>query len=513
MRFLQVRPGEGNRLLWLGAIGIAYAAATSLGDTVAQSVFVTRVGAASLPRMFLLKGVLDVVAAALYMPLTRGRSTARVWRAALAIYVLTVVAARALMSGGGTVSAYALYIGHECAWTILTIHWGVFILDAFDASQARRLFPLLFTAARLGGIIAGVLLDVLARPVGALNLLFFAAGFAALAAALSLVGRRVGAGQSMTGMRAMTAPPDQSRLDDDDGDSDASASAAGSVAWPWTGWRSAARSPLLRAIAMSTAAMVLVRYGLRMVSIDQISVAFFHDEDRVAGFLGWFTALANAAGALLGMLVVPRILARLGVGFANLFYAAITACAYGALLIAPSLASAVVARFVNMQFKDALKTPLSTLFYGAEIPPRRPLARAFIFGLIIPAATFATAGIFEAAKSPGLTRVAWIGLGAAVLFVAACAVQNRRWRRAMVDLLAWKLDRVPAPAAADLERARQALVPHETHAGDRLDMIAHGMASPDARTRAVAEEVLAETIERDQAHALFQNLQRDVDEA
>ena len=59
---LHVRPGEAGRLVWLGVIGIAYAAATSLGDSIAQSVFVTRVGAESLPRMFLVKGALDVLA-------------------------------------------------------------------------------------------------------------------------------------------------------------------------------------------------------------------------------------------------------------------------------------------------------------------------------------------------------------------------------------------------------------------------------------------------------------------
>jgi hypothetical protein len=502
MQLLQLRPGEAGRLVWLGAIGVAYAAATSLGDDIAQSVFVTRVGAESLPRMFLFKGALDVLAAALYLPLTRRRSTPRVWRVAIAIYVFTLIAARVAVDGGGVVSAYALYIGHECAWTILTIHWGVFILDAFDASQARRLFPVLFTAARLGGMAAGATLDALARPVGAVNLLLFAAGFAVIAGVLSLFGRRAGAGESLTAIRAMTEPPDRSRVDDEPVDAP-DAPAARPAAWLWTGWARALSSPLVRAIAMSTAAMVLVRYGLSMVSIDQVSTAFDHDEDRVAGFLGRFGVVANAAGALLGVLVVPRLLQRFGVGFANLAYAMITVCAYGGLLMVPGLWSAVLARFINVQFKDALKTPLSTLFYGAEPPHGRALARALVFGAIIPAATVVTAAVFELA--PSLSGVAWIGLGAALLFTIACALQNRRWRARMAELLAWKLGRTPAPDAAALDRARQALAPHragDTRADtiDRIDRIAEGLASPDARTRAVAEEVLAETIPRRRAH-------------
>ena len=192
---LHVRPGEGRRVLWLGAISVAYAAATSLGDDIAQSVFVARVGAHDLPRMFLIKGLLDVAAAALYLPLTRGRSPSSVWRVVLMIYMAAVLGAWALAGGGGVVSAYALYVAHECAWTMLTIHWGVFILDAFDASQARRLFPLLFTAARLGDMASGATLHLFAVRVGAINLLLAAVAFAGLGGRALSIGsayRRLG---------------------------------------------------------------------------------------------------------------------------------------------------------------------------------------------------------------------------------------------------------------------------------------------------------------------------------
>jgi hypothetical protein len=328
-----------------------------------------------------------------------------------------------------------------------------------------------------------------------------AAGFAVIAGVLSLFGRRAGAGESLTALRVMTEPPDRSRADDEPVDSPDPQPSAG---WLWTGWGRAISSPLVRAIAMSTAAMVLVRYGLSMVSIDQVSTAFADDEDRVAGFLGKFGVMANAAGALLGVLVVPRLLQRFGVGLANLAYAVITVAAYGGLLMVPGLLSAVLARFVNVQFKDALKTPLSTLFYGAEPPHRRALARALVFGAVIPAATVLTAMIFELA--PSLWGVAWIGLGAALLFTIACALQNRRWRARMAELLAWKLCRTPAPETAALDRARQALAAYRAGdapgdaPGETIDRIALGLASPDPRTRAVAEEVLAETIPRRRAH-------------
>ena len=510
---LHVRPGEWRRVVWLSTISVAYAAATSLGDDIAQSVFVTRAGADALPRMFLFKGALDVAAAALYLPLTRKRSPGAVWRIALCIYMATLLAARVIAAGEGIVSAYALYVAHECVWTILTIHWGVFILDAFNASQARRLFPLLFTAARLGDIASGMTLHFLAVRVGAIDLLLVSVVFAGLAAGISLFGRKRldEASDSMPAM--MAESPDESAADEEL--TVVSLPEVQSEVAPTllAGWRRAASSPLVRIIAVSTAAMVLVRYGLRMVSIDEISQAFYEDEDMVAGFLGWFGAWANLLGAILGVLVVPKLLARFGVGVANVAYAVATVMAYGLLLLAPSLGSATAARFCNVQLKNSLKTPLSTLFYGAEPPANRVQARAFIFGAVIPLATLFTAATFELASHRDLVLVAVIGMAVAVIFTVACAVQNRRWRVRLGELLAWKLSRAPAPDSERLEAAREALAPFRDSAraggaapvvdlSARLDQIARALASSDDRLRAVGEELLAETIPRARAHAI-----------
>ena len=522
-RILHLRAGEGQRILWLAGISVAYAAATALGDDVAQSVFVARAGASALPRMFLFKGLLDVLAAALYLPLTRNRGPGRVWRVSLGIYMVTVLGGRLLASDGSVFSAYALYVVHECAWTILTIHWGVFILAALDASQARRLFPLLFTAARLGDIAAGTTLHLLAVRVGAINLLVVSVGFAGLAAVISLLRqRRTGDPSASTSLPRLTEAPDRYAVDEETDEVPVSALDPVSLpdsdrpdsgptrSTPATGmratWNRAVASPLVRIIALSTATMVLVRYGLHMVSIDEISRAFDNNEDLVAGFLGWFGAWANACGAVLGVLVVPRILSRFGVGVANVTYAIGTVLAYGLVLIFPTLGTAAAARFTNMQLKNALKTPLSTLFYGAEPPSGRAPARAFVFGIAIPAATLVTAGVFEVAGRRDLALVGGIGLVTAIAFTIACLVQNRRWRARLRELLTWKLARSEAPDPVRLRAVRQVLEPHLS--SGRLEEIVRALASRDRRMRAVAEEVLAETIPRARAHASIRALTR-----
>ncbi len=501
LRLLHVRPGEGGKLARVAAIGAAYVAATAIGNDVAESIFVTRVGPQSLPVVFLAKGLLDILAAALYLPLARGRSERAVWVAAISLYAAVVIGGRAIVAGGGDASAYALFIGHEAAWTILTIHWGVYLLDVFDASQARRLFPLLFTTARVGGILAGLLVGLLATPVGAANLLLFGAALAAAAGALAVARPDAPSVSPAASLRMEAAAPE-----DDPGDRDDGAEAATGLL---ATWRRAAASPLVRAIALSTAAMVLLRYGLQMIALGEINRAMDGDNARVASFLGLFGAVANGAGILVGVLIVPRLLSRLGVGVANVLYALGTVVAYALLLVWPSLATAAVARGVRVQLKDALKTPLSTLFYGAEPPAQRAGARSFIFGAAIPIATVLAAGALEAGRrgATNLAAVAWGGLGVAVLFVAASAVQNRRWRARMIELLDLELARAPAASPAAVATARARLVDAGTPepAADRL---ARGLACANPRVSAVAEELLAETLPRRRAHALAAALRR-----
>ncbi len=475
-----IRPGEGWRLAWVAAIGFAFYAASALGDDVAEALFLSRVGVDALPARWALNAALDVGAAAVYLRLSHARSPGAVLRVALGIYIAAVVGGRVLLSAfGGDVPAYVLYLGHETARTILVIHWGVFVLHAFDASQARRLFPLLFTAANGARIAAGSALSVLVGHIGAPDVLWVCAVLAAIAIPLSL-SRRGAVSEAI----APALPDDHGAdvvADDDAAPPDAQAT-----------WREAVRSPLVRAIALSTAAMVIVRLGLQLAALDAIQSAFDGDEVMIAAFLGEFTAIASAVSVAIGLFLVPGVLSRFGPRAANIAYAVCTVGAYAALLIAPSLPVAAGAKFVREHFKDALKTPLSALFYGAEPPHLRAPARAVIFGRVIPAATIVASLAFKAAT--GAVAVASIGLVAAVVFAVACSWQNRAWLARLRGLLAWKLTRAPAPADADVATTRALIAPLDD------DDIARGLAASDPRIRAIAEEVLAETIPRADAH-------------
>jgi hypothetical protein len=470
---LQLQPGEERRALSLWAIGLLYAIATGVGESVAQSIFIARLDAARLAQMILVKGIFDVAASALYLPLTRGKSSARVLELALAIYAGTILLGRLALFEPGALPAYALSIGHECAWTILTIHWGVYILDVFDAEAARRLFPVVFTASCAGRLIGGAALQQLARPFGAANLLFLAAGAAVLGIVIAARTRRTD---------HHTEVEDSPTADTLRAASLTRLRAALVVSWS---------SPLVRAIAWSTALMVFAREGLRILGLDVVSSSYARDADRMAAFLGTYAVIANLAAIGLGLFVTPRILRRAGIGVVNVGYAVAATVAYGTILLVPSLGAAVAARFVQTELKDAVKTPLSALFYGAERPDRRAHARAFVFGVVIPISTVVTSIVFQTATSyGGIRMLVGVGLAAAVAFVAASAWQQRAWRARLAELLAWKLERRPVEGAAPL--------PDDLLHDDRpaVTLAWQGLHSEDARTRSVAAEVLAENVPR-----------------
>ncbi len=457
--------------MWLCALSLCYYCAVTIGDTVAQSVFVSRLGVGALPNIFLLKAGIDIISGFLYLPLTQGRSPRRIWQVLLSFYVLVVGIGWWTSSGGGSdFGAYMLYAGHEVAWTLAVIHWGIFLLDIFNPAESRKLFPVLFGVGRLGALLGGLIVGSLAMPLGANNLLWIAIGLALVSIFAST---RLGvAGPSKTPASSVA----QARRD-------------------------AFASPLVRLIALSTATMVMLRYGLRMVSLDEIRSAFDHDKDQVAAFLGLFSVVGNALAFVLGLYIVPRILARLGVGAANLAYAGSTVFAFLLTWLFPGLATASAARFVEMPLKHSLKTPLSVLFYGAEEPRIRIAARSVIFGIAIPVATV-IAGLSFRELRTHLGLISILGVATSVAYLGICAWQNRAYQRRLEHLLALELGETTAPQALEEQWRRRLKEMAPALADEPLALTARAFAADSEALRALALVMLSEQLPHHLASAI-----------
>jgi hypothetical protein len=407
-RMLNLEPQETGKLAFLWLLYLLFTAASQLGDGVNQALFLKRVGVEYLPYMFVVKAVLDVVMAVVYVPLAARLGHPRTLKL---ILIVAGVGALALWlpARQDLGFSYPLLYGFlEAVVTLLKIHWGVLLLDCYSQEAARRAFPLIYTGARVGAIAGGLILGPLARPLGPPNLLPICGGLYLATAGLALgVDRHVRSGDM-----------DERTL--------ARESAAGRVTHLRRGLSIGLRVPLLRAIALSTAAMVLCRYGLRYLYSAAFAGAF--GEAELAAFYGLYMAAANGLSILVQALVTSRLLVHAGVTLTNLLYAGCVLGVYLSLGFWPGLVAAVVARLMENELKAAIKTPLSNLFYGALPADQRAAGRAFNLGLIVP--IFTVIASLVLATAAGVRAIPWWGGVLAVLFVLGSVVQNRSYRRA-----------------------------------------------------------------------------------
>jgi hypothetical protein len=404
-----LEPGEGPRLAYLWLLYLLFTAAMQVGDGVNQTLFLKRVGVQYLPIMFAVKACLDLGVAFIYVPLA-----ARIghrWTLTLALVLGCLgTAILWLPASMGHPFTYPLLYGFiESLGTLLKIHWGVLLLDCFTREASRRTFPLVYTGSRLGAIVGGGVLTGLARRLGAPRLLLVSSNLFFGAAALSF-----GLGRLMRG--APGAVPGDDPIE-------ARESAAGRIVHVRRGISLGFRLPLLRAIAISTALMVLCRYGLRYRYSAAFAEAF--QEAELAAFYGFYMVLANTGSIVVQSVVTSRLLVRAGITTTNLIYAICILAVYLGLGVWPGLLAAVLARLIESELKAAIKTPLSNLFYGAIPAGQRAAGRAFNLGLVVPISTVVTSLVL--ATPTGISAIPWWGTVLAVLYVAATLFQNRSY--------------------------------------------------------------------------------------
>ncbi len=408
-RALGLGGGELGPLLRLAAVHAALGGGIAAGDATVQSVFLARAGVEVLPAVLLVRALLLPLLALAYASLSRGRSARAVLATLAALAAAAALGERALMPLGWA-GAAAAYVAHEIVAGLLTVHWGVYLLASVDGERALRGVSLVYAGARLGGALAGAVLVALVGAGGAPAGMYVVATCFALVAPLALrFGRRRGG--------SLELPAEA--LDDDVG--------RPSMPGPRRSGLALFRaSPLLGALVASTVAMVLVRYVLRyqqQAMLDPLG------EEELARLLGTYAVGANMAGAVLSLVVMTRLLPRLGLTRANGLYAIVTGAAQLLLLFVPGVPAALFARFADDELKHTLKTPVSSLFYEAFSPPDRPGARAVVLGLASPVSQAAGAVLLAGVVAGGaLGAIGAAGVGLCLVFGFATAAQNRRYR-------------------------------------------------------------------------------------
>jgi HEAT repeat protein len=468
-RVLGLRPDE-RRTVGLAA---AAAATASAGLTLAASsidaLLFARGGVDDLPVLYLLLGATMFVAtlgvSAVLGRLGRGRTFLLI---PASIALIAGVARVALASDAEWIYPGLWLLRGASEFLLGFAVWGLAGLVT-DTQQAKRFFPLIGGAAVLGQVVGGLATKPLAGWLGTDDMILV---WLATLAVVVVLGRRLG-----TRADADVPPPRRRRP-----------SAIAEMRTEMRdGVRYALRSPLLRWMSVGSILFSLLFFSLYL-PFSRAVAERYPEPDDLAGFLGLFFAVSTAVTLLLAVLVMNRVLAKLGVPTVMMVLPLLYLLAFGVLTVASTFAILLAFRFAQVVWLQGGASSAWEAVINTVPGDRRDRMRAFLYGGPTQVGTVlagVVALIGERAVSP---RVLY-GFG---LLAAAAAV--------------YSMSRVRRAYAAELVVALREGRPHvfgaTPGAGEpfglaRADLAAASVAvgamtDPDVGVRRVAAEILGD---------------------
>jgi hypothetical protein len=415
---IRERTSIWGRVLVLAGLQACLFAMVKIAEGGVLGLFLGHLGASRLPLTFLAISLLDVPLALIYMQVARRIRTRRLLGGLAMALLLLLAGARLLLEVHLGAGLFLAYVAATIINTFIVIQWGVVLLEFFTVEESQRAFPLVYVGAHLGGLIAGLALRHLALPLGTENLILVApAAAGALVLALLLIAGRLEEGRAWR-----------------QGESPSPAKAKGFQALKDLGLLRT--SSLLRAIAAATAVMVGLRLALRYLYGAGFEQAF-PDTEELTRFIGTYTIIAAAGSLAMQVLFTPLLLRRLGAGALNVIYAYVVGAALLFSAVVPGLLAAVFGRAADQDLKNALKTPVSPMFYEALGEEQRRAGRALILGVISPLSSLLTSVLLVVVTGVRVSAgtIALIGGLLSLAYIVAAHLQSRAYRRSLEGLL------------------------------------------------------------------------------
>ena len=357
-----IRPSEGRTLAYLGLLALANGLGFAFGRGSSDALFFKRFGVEYLPHMFFLTSVFLVVFSTVYVEFTD-----RVRPARMLLSIFFVLAAFLLLSwvfmahGSSTLAFAAYFLGVSVAAEIIGVHFSLYASQFFDFNQTKRLTPLIEAVARLGRVLGGLLLVLVAK------------NWPTEVAALIWLGVII----CLMGIVALRhhGEPHRPKLP--------SVRRRAPFADVREGLRFARHSPLLQLTGAGVFLMIILISILDYVASTIITNHYQSTQD-LAAFFGWFYAITNAAVLLAQLALANHMVHRFGMKVVNLIFPCTTAASFALLSLSASFIPALIGRFNYMGLMPAFRTPVFNLFYSALPRYIQGRARAMSVGLILP---------------------------------------------------------------------------------------------------------------------------------
>ncbi|MBU0495498.1 MAG: HEAT repeat domain-containing protein [Chloroflexi bacterium] len=298
-----------------------------------------------------------------------------------------------------------------------------YINDFYDTRAAKRVLPLIASAAAIGTIFAGFVIPALIELGGVENIILgWVACMLLVILLVWICERRVGYEQlqmAVAGVRPGTTAKSKSNLDN-----------------LRDGFRFVRRSSFLRLLAIATliSAFLINLFGFQ--ANWAIAQAFPSAAEQTS-FYGILGSISSLLSLLIQILFLSRLISWLGVSVANLVFPVTSLLSFGLVGLIPNLWTAIGGRINATVVKEAFRNPIDAMFYNAVPIQVKSRARAFISGLLAPVGVFAAGMLLFLVppKSPLPVGLAAVGVGVVIAYMILAWRLRSEYGRALVNML------------------------------------------------------------------------------
>jgi HEAT repeat protein len=410
-RTLSLRPGESRLVLLVAGAFAAVEMGRGLGEVGVDTLVLSRTGADALPPLYVGLGLVGLVTTLGYGAIL-ARSRSERFFPLLLLVAAGILALEWLVALSGAEAIFpALWISvYAVGLLLLTAMWTV-AGYTFDARQAKRIFPLV-TSAAISGSLAGFLGAIVVQRVVGAEQLILAEALLLIAAAALL--SRLG-GRARPRHQPGTASPSIR----------AALTAGGAYV---------ARSPLMRLVALAYVLLAILLFSVTFPFMRAMGEAF-PDEGELLTALALISAGVTAASFVIGTLLANRLYARFGVASVALVLPLVYALGFGLWLVRFTLTTAVVVRIAQQVTQRGLSNAAWSAFFSVIPARRRGQVMAFIDGVPGHLGTVLSGVLLILAASLAIEQVFLLGLVTAGACLVVVLLIRRAYARTLVATL------------------------------------------------------------------------------
>jgi len=427
-RLFNIRTREWPRFLILYLMAFLFIAGSTWGELNVQALFLFKVGVENLPQVLVANAIVSIIAIAIYTPFVDRIANDKLLIAISVIGAAAIATSYALLGLGLSNIAYPLlYLLSLVVRQTFNLHWWTYVNGFYDTRSAKRIIPLLATAARIAVIVAGQTISFLntALPSSSNIILLWLGALLIVAFAAWLMPHLL---KGTRDTQPDYAAPGTLTLDSK------RASFTRNIR---EGYRYVSQSPFLRWMALSTLFMMLLFALLEYYTSYIFTLpGNFSSGEELASFLGRLSSWTSLILLPFQLFLFSRLVGRMGLGSANLIFPTGTLALCAALIGRPQVATAALGYLDRKVLRTVFRNPPDNLLYNA-IPLRvKGRARAFIGGLIAPIGSLVGGGLLLLLP---LIPVEWflralIGASTVAYMISALVVR-RRYSQALITML------------------------------------------------------------------------------